>query len=291
MARINIIIPTFNRKECLRRILLQLETYTYPSFEIKITVVVDGSDDGTFEMLDSLFKTVQVIKGTGNWWYTRCINEGLLLAGNTNSEFYLLLNDDMEICQDYLDKMLHDITVVGRPAILGSLSFTIEKPYRLTFSGIKRIIWWRAKQQWYLPFLKECDPDSLSGIFPSIVLPGRGMLISAEIIKTIGTFESRLPQYGSDDEFCLRAQRSGFPVYISWNTMVFSHYKMTGLGTSYLRQTWWKFLSSYFDEHSRNYWKNHWIIFSRYGNKFLFPLTFSILILGDIKSFLKYRFR
>ena len=49
----SIIIPTYNRAEKLRRCLEALSVQTQPAPDFEVVVVVDGSSDGTLEMLAS----------------------------------------------------------------------------------------------------------------------------------------------------------------------------------------------------------------------------------------------
>ena len=51
---ISVAIPTHNRQELLRRVLAALAKQTYPMDQFEVIVVVDGSDDGTEEMLKAL---------------------------------------------------------------------------------------------------------------------------------------------------------------------------------------------------------------------------------------------
>ena len=72
---LSIVIPTFNRKQPLSILLNQFKGQKITGIEYKIVVVVDGSTDGTLEMLSSEFPEVFVVKGSGNWWFTKSMNE------------------------------------------------------------------------------------------------------------------------------------------------------------------------------------------------------------------------
>ena len=52
--RASVIIPTYNRREILRKALLALAKSTVPFDEFEVVVVDDGSTDGTKDMIDSL---------------------------------------------------------------------------------------------------------------------------------------------------------------------------------------------------------------------------------------------
>ena len=281
-----VIIPSFNRKELLARLLSQL--FVQLETDDIVVVVNDGSTDGTSEMLNKEFPQVIEVLGDGNWWYTRSINEGLKKSLKLSVDHFLLLNDDIEIDEKYIQSQKNSISYIDKPCIMGSLSITYEKPQKITFSGVKEFKWWRYKSIDYDPFLSEFNRD-LSGIRESKVLPGRGMLINKKIIIKIGLFDERLTQYGSDDEICLRAHKFGFPVYINLDAIILSHHRLTGSGSTFVKESFVNHLKSYTNKYSRNYWKKYLILTWNYGIIFLLPFTWVIIFLGNLKSFLSYK--
>ncbi|HSH67481.1 MAG TPA: glycosyltransferase family 2 protein, partial [Bacteroidia bacterium] len=102
MQKLGVIIPTFNRQSYLQVLLKQLLSQDKnTTFQIIPIVIVDGSNDGTYEMLDTYFPQVDVIKGTGKWWWTKSVNEGIKYAFSQHqAEYILLLNDDSLIQSD-----------------------------------------------------------------------------------------------------------------------------------------------------------------------------------------------
>src|SRR5580698_9586336 len=109
--RIGAIIPTFNRAGSLRNILTCLKEQVFHDHTVSLPVsplpvslppvsilpiaVVDGSTDGTLEMLAREFPDTAIVHGDGNWWYTRSINEGIKKARQLDCNFILTLNDDI----------------------------------------------------------------------------------------------------------------------------------------------------------------------------------------------------
>jgi hypothetical protein len=62
------------------------------------------------------------------------------------------------------------------------------------------------------------------------VLPGRGTLVPLEVFRRIGTFNRRrLPHYGADYEFSIRARRAGFKLAVSHRATVYAKLRITGL--------------------------------------------------------------
>ena len=88
-----------------------------------IFVVVDGSSDGTYEMLNEEFSHVIIIKGNGNWWYTKSINKGIKETINYKCDYVLTLNDDIIFNSNYLEKLIEDQHKCGPESVMGSLSF------------------------------------------------------------------------------------------------------------------------------------------------------------------------
>ena len=96
MIKIAAIIPTFNRKKKLSIILKQLQAQVFQKkIFLEIVVVIDGSSDGTLEMIKTQYPTVHVVLGNGNWWYTKSMNKGFQYAQKLSPDFILTINDDV----------------------------------------------------------------------------------------------------------------------------------------------------------------------------------------------------
>ena len=68
-----------------------------------------------------------------------------------------------------------------------------------------------------------------------------------QIIRELKYFdEKNFPQYGSDDDFCLRALEKGYPVYISWDAKVFRSMNTTSTGVAFKKASLLIFLKSFF---------------------------------------------
>jgi GT2 family glycosyltransferase len=282
------VIPTHNRKNYLKRLLEQLEGQVGHDGDLFIVVVVDGSTDGTLEMLKTQFPDIAVVRGDGNWWWTKSVNEGIKCAISHDADSILLMNDDTEIDPQYVSTLLK--ASQQKPnAVIGSLNLSIEKPHRIYFSGVKKMIWWKAKSVRYHKIF-ELYKKNLTGLHKSVLLMGRGMFIPVSIFKKIGFFdENAFPQYKADLDFVLRANENNIETLISWDSIIYSHLELTGKGVTYKKQVFFSFLKSFFQEnsmtnifHSFRYWKRHCPFY-------LFPFSFVIDKMRLIYSFLEKR--
>jgi GT2 family glycosyltransferase len=255
---------------------------------MSIIVVVDGSTDSTLEMLMSEFPGVDIIRGTGHWWWTKSINEGCKFALKRGTDALLLMNDDTEIGERYVETLLKN-TEQQPDAIIGSLNITKTKPHRIYFSGVKRIAWWNAKSVRYHQIFAPYD-NRLTGLHPSILLMGRGMFIPASVFEKTGFFDEKsFPQYKADLDFVLTAQKNNIKTFISWDCIVYSHLELTGKGVTYKKQSFFAFLKSFFQENSMTNLVHSFRYYRKHCPFYLLPLSFVIDKLRLIYSFLSKR--
>jgi GT2 family glycosyltransferase len=252
-------------------------------YSLDVVVVVDGSTDGTWEMLEDQFPHVHKLYGNGAWWYTRSINEGMKYAAHLSPDLLLTLNDDIILPRDYLRHIVCAYLERNEACIIGSISFTHDLPYRVTNAGVKNWNRFLDRTESYFPFLAQEDPTELTGTFPTPVLPGRGMLIPWDIAKALDFFDERFVQYQSDFDFTLRAQRAGYKVFISWDAQVFSMLDKTNAGSSFLKSSWKTFLKNFISPYSRTYLPNRARYYWRHYIKVMWPLYMMKFIILSFK--------
>lgn len=68
---IYVILAVYNRRKVTEQCLKNLLNQTYKAFEI--IVFDDGSTDGTFEMIKKKYPEIILLKGDGNYWWSKSI--------------------------------------------------------------------------------------------------------------------------------------------------------------------------------------------------------------------------
>lgn len=284
------VIPTFNRKELLRGVIKQLFEQELKNVSLEIVVVIDGSTDGTIEMIQQEFPLVKTVEGTGDWWYTKSMNEGFQYAHNLSPDYILTLNDDLIFDTTYVQTLIDDLLGTDKNGIMGSISLTFEEPHKIFFSGVKETNFNTYKSVGYHKAFTYTDISKLSGVYPSTQLPGRGMLIPISILTKLNYFDEGFIQYGSDTEFCYRAKKNGFNVYVSWNAKIFSHWKETGIGSPFIKQSFFSYSKNvFFNKKSSRYLGNNIRMLKKHFNRFLFPVLLSKVILAKFSVYFKYK--
>lgn len=282
--KIGAVIPTFNRVNSLRNILTCLATQSPGSHRATTLpiVVVDGSTDGTLDMLAKDFPGAAIVEGDGNWWYTRSINEGVKKALELDCNYILTLNDDLTFGPDYVDTIVSDQAAAGQDAIVGSVSLSAATPRMITFSGVWKVAP-NLKEYNYLPKFSPVREETLSGVRPSVVLSGRGILYPSHIFRRFGLYDHRLVQYSSETDYTYTVSRQGIPVLISYNARVYENVQLTSAGAVYNNPSLRALLRSFRNKYSINsWWKTRY-----YAVKHRGPLTGSLIAVWRMAAIVK----
>jgi GT2 family glycosyltransferase len=205
-----IVIPVHNRLSLTRECLLSLHRQTRSGF--KIVVVDDGSTDGTSEMIKLEFPDVSVLRGDGNLWWTRATNIAVQHALDCGAEYVMTLNDDVIATEDFVEKMMF---WAGREpkALLGAIA--LEHAVRVPIYGGEIINWKLASRTRLVDILRA---DEQHGLHRVTHLPGRGLLIPAEVFRKIGLFDAEhFPQSFADQDFTHRATRAGYGSFCNYD--------------------------------------------------------------------------
>ena len=118
MFFVSVIIPTYNRKASLLRLLDSLTAQTLPVANFEVIVVDDGGSDGSAEVLQLQYPFPV--------HFLRQENQGVTAARNFGSEFskgdlLVFTDDDIELGSDALRALVQELLSRPDTIILGSL--------------------------------------------------------------------------------------------------------------------------------------------------------------------------
>lgn len=181
-----------------------------------ITVVDDGSTDGTYSYLSKHYPSITVIHGNGKLWWTGSLNLGIrhLQSRVGESDYLLTINADCHLPPNYLQKLAK---YQDSHAIVGS--HIVDHQTKKTWDLGERLDWRRSKI-----FGRKNNSEPLDA------LTTKGTLYPFRVFRDLGLFSSRLPHYGSDYEFTIRAKRAGYKLILAEDCYVYNMIEHTGLG-------------------------------------------------------------
>ena len=203
MSGVTVIIPTWNRRDLLVRVMECLQKQTHPIE--KIIVADDGSTDGSAEAAEERGATV-LRMGT-NAGFARAVNRGIAGAA---TEWVAIVNNDVEPEPDWLACLVAAAAGAGAWFAAGKL-FLRGHPARLdgTFDLVCRGgCAWRAGHG---------KPDS--GVFSQprriAMTPFTAALFRKELFGRVGLLDEEFGSYLEDVEFGFRCAASGYDgVYV-----------------------------------------------------------------------------
>ncbi|MGB3242575.1 MAG: glycosyltransferase family 2 protein, partial [Candidatus Omnitrophota bacterium] len=215
---IYIIIAVHNRKDLTRTCLTLLKEQAFRDFNV--IVVDDGSTDGTSEMIEKEFPETILIKGDGSLWWSGATNKGVREAMRIgrDSDYVLLLNDDLIFSKDYLDKL---VAVSKRfpKALIGSVVTPADNKDIIAEGGYKKAIW-RKGDGWVFNVGKKLSSFP-KGHFEEVgALTGRGVLIPFKVFSDIGLYDDKHLKQCGDMELPTRARLAGYRLIVSYDVVV-----------------------------------------------------------------------
>lgn len=223
---IYVITPVYNRREITRNFLRCMERQTY--VEKEIVIVDDGSSDGTSDMIREEFPDTALLTGDGDLWWSGGTNVGLeyVLARAKNDDYVLIINDDLEVEPDYLERLAS--FAQPRPhAIVGSVVVTVENP-DVIWDGGRTLNWITAKRRILNQGAALCDfPPST--YFTVSELTGRGMLAPVRAFREVGVYDARAFKHRGDTEWPVRASRNGYELLVYYGAKVMTYPDLTHL--------------------------------------------------------------
>ncbi len=98
---VSVVIPNFNGIAFLDSVLASLEGQTLSNFEV--ILVDNGSTDGSCSFVTANYPWVHLIKLSENFGFCGAVNAGIRAA---KAPYVLLLNNDTEVKEDFVEEML-----------------------------------------------------------------------------------------------------------------------------------------------------------------------------------------
>lgn len=198
--RLSVVIPTYNRREALARILLALQEQTLPACDFEVVVSIDGSVDGTRELLGEIAVPYRLSAlWRNNAGRASACNAG---ARQARGELLLFFDDDMLPAPECLAAHLAAHRDGARRAVLGAIPFvTAEQgePLREFLSAKVNTVLARLSQSGYSMTPRDFFSSNFS--------------IGRDLFFELGGFDGNFRAYGNEDvDLAFRIMAAGVPI-------------------------------------------------------------------------------
>jgi GT2 family glycosyltransferase len=201
-------VLTYNR---LHDTLACLESMRRLEGPVEAIVALDnGSTDGTPEAIRRAFPEVEVWELGGNLGYAAGNNLALRVAQQQGMEGVFLLNNDTLVDPMCLVAMRETARVAPRVGAVGPLVWAWPPSQGIWALGGE--IHWRRAYTTH----REAGRAEPSRWEPHPVdfVPGCGILLLREALEAVGGFDERYFMYWEETDWCQRARRAGFSIWV-----------------------------------------------------------------------------
>ena len=214
MSRLALVIINYNTREDLRRCLLSAGERLGDAFSL--TVVDNGSTDGSREVVREEFPRVALVENPGNPGYASACNAGLRA---TSEPYVMVLNSDVEFVEGGLEVLVNYMEEHPEVGALGPMVLnpdgTRQMSCRRFPSMLENVVHGFLGDVWPdNPLTKSYQMKDLEGAGPREVdwVSGAAMLLRREAVEEVGGFDERYFMYVEDVDLCWRLRRAGYGV-------------------------------------------------------------------------------
>ncbi|MEM6450319.1 MAG: glycosyltransferase [Cyanobacteria bacterium P01_D01_bin.105] len=222
---VSIIIPTYNRKDKLAKMLAALTHQSYPSHLIEIIVADDGSSDGIETVIQKYQPRLRLR-------HARQPDEGFRLAKVCNlglscaqHENIILLQCDMLPTPQLVEAYMQYLHVSKKALLIGTRQFVNadeisddqilrDMKVALNLPEIKtQNEMWKGRkswQDWRIAVYEQTD-DLKAERYPYRAVVGSNLAFAKQMVREIGDFSEDFQAWGGEDrEFGYRAYNAGY---------------------------------------------------------------------------------
>jgi GT2 family glycosyltransferase len=212
---VSVVIPTFQRRDTLQTLLQALNSQTLSAAMFEVVVGIDGSTDGTEEMLVSL----EAPYGLQWVWQS---NAGRAAACNAairraEGDVVVILDDDMEPAGGLLEAHWSEHTPGSHRCVMGAVPIATED------GSPPHVRYLATKFDQHLARLARPDHGFQIRDFYS----GNASVLREDLVK-VGAFDERFRAYGNEDlELAYRLLKSGVQFGFCPAALARQHYEKT----------------------------------------------------------------
>ena len=130
MVKVSVAIPTYNRKEKLRRLIESLKTSTYK--DIEIIVVDDASTDGTEKMIKEEYPDVKYIRHERPTLVAKSRNDAIEVS---EGYYVFFIDDDNVVEPDTIEKLVGYIERHNEVGTVAPVTCYYAMPDKVMYAG------------------------------------------------------------------------------------------------------------------------------------------------------------
>ncbi len=219
MSQIAIVIVNWNGKKDTLHCLASLEKLKVSKYKVAVTVVDNGSSDGSVDVIRKEFPHVYIIENNKNLGFTGGNNVGISHVLREGASYVWLLNNDTFVDAHALNEIVSSFND-QHVGIAGSKIYFApgHEFHKDRYASHERgnVLWYAGGSiDWNNMYashrgVDEVDKGQYNQVEETPFITGCSMMVKRNVFETVGMLDDRYYLYLEDVDFCLRAQRAGY---------------------------------------------------------------------------------
>jgi GT2 family glycosyltransferase len=209
---VSIIIINYNTRDlilgCLNSIFTKIKGIDY-----KVTVVDNGSSDGSIEAFQQNYPAVNLVRNERNLGFALAVNRALR---NSPSDYCFILNSDTILTDDALNKLVSFLDNAPKAAIAGGQLLNQDGSRQNSFDNIPNI-WSELAGKSLLRIVYPSRYPSKRQAYAQPVevesVIGAAMLVRSQAIKEAGLLDEDYFLFLEETDWCHRMRQKGWQVW------------------------------------------------------------------------------
>lgn len=214
-----IILVNYNGYDDTVECIKSIQKSNYDNY--KIIIVDNGSNDKEKLLNDDYINDVaDIIISEDNLGFSGGNNLGIKYAKDKyNPEYYLLLNNDTVINEDTISNLKKGFDFDDRAGIVTGKIYYFSDPKTIWAAGGKFDFNTGIADQ---PELGKVDNENkYEGTYEISFATGCTMLISKDVIDSVGYLEENYFLYAEDTDYCCRVLKEGFKIIYTGKAIIY----------------------------------------------------------------------
>lgn len=209
-SRVLIIILNWNGKADTLDCVKSLKKLKDQKFDI--LVVDNGSIDNSAAEISRAYPEVNMICLNENLGYVGGNNVGLKYALSRDYAYMLLLNNDTEVSETFLNRLLSIAESNSKIGVLSPVICYFDPREFIWSAGGK--VDFKHWQSDMISMGKNIQEYGRTSPYPVDFVTGCALLVKREVVEKVGLLDDRFFAYYEDVEWCVRIRKAGFEVVV-----------------------------------------------------------------------------
>jgi|Deesub1362A_J573_1020465.scaffolds.fasta_scaffold00662_15 hypothetical protein len=203
---VSVVIPTYNRKEKLIRLINSIFNSDYPKERLEIIVVDDESTDGTYEEVKKNFPEIKIVRNDKKKFLAGSRNVGIK---NSNGKYIFLIDDDNIVDKSCIFQLVKILEIYPKIGVIAPVMYYYKQPNRIWCAGVRRNMITSltkkigAEKIVNIPFKDLIESVDILNAF----------MIRREVIDIVGPFnEKDFPIHYDEADYGEKVRRAGYKI-------------------------------------------------------------------------------